>query len=379
MGLLILFFTLSIVFSFLCSVWEAVLLSITPSYVARKVQEGGQIGELLKSFKDDIDRPLSAILSLNTIAHTVGAIGVGAQAGAIYGSSEFDILGLHMSYESIIAGAMTLAILILSEIIPKTIGANQWKRLAPFTVTSIRVLMIVLAPLVWVSQWITTHLKKDKDRSVLSRADFTAMTEAGVATGALEKTESTIIQNLLRLNLLRATDIMTPRSVIMMADEEMTVEGFYRKNQVMPFSRIPVYNGESDNITGMVLKDDLLREIAEDRHNKTLTEIKRDVHFVNSADDLDTILHYMMRTKEHLSIVVDDYGSVVGLVTMEDVFETILGYQIVDESDSVENLQAYARRKWEERALRLGILPNSESSSSDSEVSSTDDGNPDPQ
>lgn len=378
MGLLILFFTLSIVFSFLCSVWEAVLLSITPSYVARKVQEGGQMGELLKSFKDDIDKPLSAILSLNTIAHTVGAIGVGAQAGAIYGSSEFDILGLHMSYESIIAGAMTLAILILSEIIPKTIGANQWKRLAPFTVTSIRVLIIVLAPLVWVSQWITTHLKRDKDRSVLSRADFTAMTEAGVETGALEKTESTIIQNLLRLHLLRATDIMTPRSVIMMADEEMTVEAFYRKNEVMPFSRIPVYNGESDNITGMVLKDDLLREIAEDRHNKTLSQIKRDVHFVNSGDDLDTILHYMMRTKEHLSIVVDDYGSVVGLVTMEDVFETILGYQIVDESDSVENLQAYARRKWEERALRLGILPGNESTT-DSEVSSNEDSNPESQ
>jgi CBS domain containing-hemolysin-like protein len=164
----------------------------------------------------------------------------------------------------------------------------------------------------------------------------------------------------------------------MMADEEMTVEAFYRKNEVLPFSRIPVYNGESDNITGMVLKDDLLREIAEDRYNKTLSEIKRDVHFVNSGDDLDTILHYMMRTKEHLSIVVDDYGSVVGLVTMEDVFETILGYQIVDESDSVENLQAYARRKWEERALRLGILPGNESTT-DSEVSSTGDGNPDPQ
>jgi CBS domain containing-hemolysin-like protein len=210
-------------------------------------------------------------------------------------------------------------------------------------------------------------LKKDKDRSVLSRADFTAMTEAGVETGALEKNESTIIQNLLRLNLLTATDIMTPRSVIMMADEDMTVEGFYRKNEVLPFSRIPVYNGESDNITGMVLKDDLLREIAEDRHNQTLSEIKRDVHFVNSGDDLDTILHYMMRTKEHLSIVVDDYGSVVGLVTMEDVFETILGYQIVDESDSVENLQAYARRKWEERALRLGILPTDAKASAEDE------------
>ena len=143
----------------------------------------------------------------------------------------------------------------------------------------------------------------------------------------------------------------------MMADEEMTVEAFYRKNEKLPFSRIPVFNGAPDNITGMVLKDDLLREIAEDHHNRTLIDIRRDIHFVNVSADLDTVLKQMMTAKEHMSIVMDDYGSVVGLVSMEDVFETILGYEIVDESDSVEDLQAYARRRWEERALRLGIIP----------------------
>ena len=357
MGILLLFLALSIVFSFLCSIWEAVILSVTPSFTALKVQEGGQTGELLQAYKRDIDRPLSAILSLNTIAHTVGAIGVGAQAGRLFGSKGFDMLGFHVTWESIIAGAMTLAILFLSEIIPKTIGANNWKALTPFTVASVRILLIILAPLVWVSQWLTTHLKKEKGRSVLSRADYAAMTQAGVESGALEKGESTIIQNLLRLNKLTANDIMTPRSVIMMADEEMTLEAFYRKNVKLPFSRIPVFNGAPDNITGMVLKDDLLREMAEDHHSRTLSDIRRDVHFVNVSDDLDTILKQMMTAKEHMSIVMDDYGSVVGLVSMEDVFETILGYEIVDESDRVEDLQAYARRRWEERALRLGIIP----------------------
>ena len=357
MTLLVIFFLLSIIFSFLCSIWEAVILSVTPSYTALKEQEGGSTGKLLREYKQDIDRPLSAILSLNTIAHTVGAIGVGAEAGKIFQGAELALWGMHISYASIIASLMTLAILFFSEIIPKTIGANNWKRLAPFTVSSVKVLLIILAPLVWISKWLTTHLKNDKTGSVLSRADINAMTVAGVETGALEKGESTIIQNLLRLNNLTANDIMTPRSVVMMADEEMTVEAFYRKNNKMPFSRIPVFSNDPDNITGMVLKDDLLLEIAEDRHNRVLKEIRRDVHFVNVGADLDTVLKQMMSANEHMSIVVDDYGSVVGLVSMEDVFETILGYEIVDESDSIEDLQAYARRRWESRALRLGIIP----------------------
>ena len=357
MTLLVIFFLLSIIFSFLCSIWEAVILSVTPSYTALKEQEGGSTGKLLREYKQDIDRPLSAILSLNTIAHTVGAIGVGAEAGKIFQGAELALWGMHISYASIIASLMTLAILFFSEIIPKTIGANNWKRLAPFTVSSVKVLLIILAPLVWISKWLTTHLKNDKTGSVLSRADINAMTVAGVETGALEKGESTIIQNLLRLNNLTANDIMTPRSVVMMADEEMTVEAFYRKNNKMPFSRIPVFSNDPDNITGMVLKDDLLLEIAEDRHNRVLKEIRRDVHFVNVGADLDTVLKQMMSANEHMAIVVDDYGSVVGLVSMEDVFETILGYEIVDESDSIEDLQAYARRRWESRALRLGIIP----------------------
>ena len=350
MTLLILFFLLSIIFSFLCSIWEAVLLSITPSYVKRLQREGSSIAPLLQSYKDDIDRPLSAILTLNTIAHTVGAIGVGAQAGKLFGSAQLDLGFTSLSYESIIAALMTLAILILSEIIPKTIGANMWKTLAPFTVRSLNVLLWILTPLVWISQLITKSLKKDKERSVLSRADFAALAQAGEEEGILDRSESTIIQNLLRLEKLQAGDVMTPRNVMVVANEEQTMEEFWQAYQPLPYSRIPVFQEKPDHITGMFLKDHLLEALARDQNQMVLKEIRRDILHVNNTDPLPKLLDHLVTSREHIAIVYDEYGSVVGLVTMEDVFETIMGLEIVDETDTVEDLQRYARRQWEARA-----------------------------
>ena len=243
MALLIFFFVLSILFSFLCSIWEAVLLSITPSFINRKVQEGTALGQDLEKFKEDIDRPLSAILTLNTIAHTVGAIGVGAQAAKVFGSGS-SFLGIPS--ETLIAGGMTLAILILSEIIPKTIGANMWESLAGFTVKSLKFLLFILAPFVWVSQLITKNLKKDKDKSVFSKADLAAMTHAGEESGVLAESESTIIKNLLRFEEVSVRDIMTPRTVMVKADESTTLMDFYQNNQPLRFSRIPIFQESSD-------------------------------------------------------------------------------------------------------------------------------------
>lgn len=350
MGLLVLFFSVSIIFSFLCSIWEAVILSVTPAYVNRKAQEGGAIGKLLQTYKKDIDRPLSAILTLNTIAHTVGAIGVGAQAGELFGNNYINLGFVNLSFESLIAGGMTLAILILSEIIPKTIGANMWQSLAPFTVRSLKWLLIVLAPLVWISQGITKTLKKDKSRSVFSKADFAAMATVGLESGALDKSESVIIQNLMRLENLTVRDIMTPRTVIIMANEDQRLFDFYQKNKPLQHSRIPVYKEKQDHITGMFLKDDLLVEMAEDRHNLRLADIRREILFVQDNTELPQLLDIFVTNKGHLAIVNDGYGSVVGLVSMEDLFETLLGLEIVDESDQIEDLQRYARKKWEERA-----------------------------
>lgn len=349
MAALILFFTLSILISFFCSMWEAVILSITPSYISRMQKEKPVIGHILNKMKDDIDKPLSAILTLNTIAHTVGAMGVGVQAGLLFGTHQVNFLFISVTYESLIAGLMTLAILILSEIIPKTLGANFWKQLTPFTVRSLRVLLFVLAPFVWLSKGITRMVKTEKGRSVLSRADFAAMADAGLKSGALDREEKSIIQNLLRLENLKVRDIMTPRSVIMMVDEEENMSEIYKELNPMVFSRIPVYHEHPDNITGVILKDNILENLAQDKHSVKASEIKRDILFVEDNFTVAKLMDTLILNREHLAMVADDFGSVVGLVTMEDLFETLLGLEIVDESDKVEDLQKLALEKWKKR------------------------------
>lgn len=350
MTLLFLFFFLSIIFSFLCSVWEAVLLSITPSYITTKVQEGKQVGITLKAYKDDIDRPLSAILTLNTISHTVGAIGVGAQAGKIFASTEIPIGSFHLSMEAIIAGAMTLAILILSEIIPKTLGANYWRRLTPFTVQSLRLLLSLLAPFVWLSQLITKNLKKDKSLSVFSRADFRALTLAGEESGALKEAESRTIKNLLKLDQISVKNIMTPRSVMLSAQENQSVRSFYDEYMPIRYSRIPVFDEKKEVVTGIMLKNDLFQALIENKDNQSIAEIMRPVEFIRNESSLADLQDKLMDTNTHLAIVTDEYGLVLGLVSLEDLMETILGLEIIDETDHVEDLQKLARDIWAKRA-----------------------------
>ncbi|MCI5055866.1 MAG: CNNM domain-containing protein [Flavobacteriales bacterium] len=354
--MLLLFFVLSITFSFLCSIWEAVLLSISPSYIER-LKDKPALYEKLKSFKSEIDRPLSAILSLNTIAHTVGAIGVGAEAGKAFGTKALNLGFMELSYESIIAGLMTLAILIISEIIPKTIGANNWKSLTPFTVNSLSIVMFAMKPLVVLSQLITRVLKKNKGESVLSRSDFAAMTAAGIESGALEENESLIINNLLQLKSIRAKDIMTPRTMIIASKEDLTIKEFYDGHKNLRFSRVPIYQDKLDNTTGIVLKDDILKEIIEDRGNEPLSSIKRKAIVINNESPLPELFDLFMSNRNHLALVTDSYGSVVGVVTLEDVLETLLGLEIMDELDSVADLQELARVKWRERAKKMGLLP----------------------
>lgn len=358
MTLLIIFFALSIVFSFLCSIWEAVLLSITPSYTNRKVQEGSSIGLSLQQFKVDIDRPLSAILTLNTIAHTVGAIGVGAQAAEVFGETKaFSVASYDVSWESIVAVVMTLAILVLSEIIPKTIGASNWKSLAPFTVKSIDILLIVLKPFIWLSQMITKRFKGSGGHgSVLSRADFLAMANVGIESGTLEETESNIIKNLLTLEQLKVEDIMTPRIVMNLVNEEMTLQEYYDEHRPFKFSRIPLYTGETaDRITGIALKDEILIGILDGKGDEPLSSIKREVGMIDESSQLTELFDKQTGHNSQITIVVDKYGSITGLVTMEDVLETILGMEIVDETDDVTDLREYARKKWSERAKKMGI------------------------
>ena len=337
---------LSITFSFLCSILEAVLLSITPNFIRLKVNEGTSTGLLLEKYKKDIDKPLSAILTLNTIAHTVGAIGVGAVAGEALGTGR--IGGSPITWETLVAVVMTLAILILSEIIPKTIGANNWRQLSGFTVQTLRFLMFVLAPLVWVSQLITKTFKKEKNKSVLSRSDFTAMARESASSGAIGHEESEIIKNLMNFESLTVRDIMTPKTVSFMVDEESTINEFVEASSSRVFSRVPVYKGVKDNVVGMVLKDDILSCIVEKGGDQKIKDLMLDINIVRDNIPLPELFKKQTKEKQHLSVVKDEFGTVVGLVTMEDLFETLLGQEIVDESDKVIDLQEYARQKFED-------------------------------
>lgn len=345
MTLLFVFLFLALVVSFACSMWESVLLSVTPSYVTRAVSEGNATGRRLSAFKKDIDRPLAAILTLNTIAHTVGAIGVGAQANVLYGSSGVQLLGVSLSFEALVAAGATLAILVFSEIIPKTLGASYWQRFVPFTVASLQVLIILLYPLVRLSELITRFLKKDGQRPVFSRADFLAMAELGASEGRLDANEAAMIRNLMAFREMRTREIMTPRTVLTAAKGTDTVAQFMKKHPDLSVSRIPVYANDIDTVEGVLFKADLLAAAARDEHQRSITSLMQDGLFVLDRMPLPTLMRRLIAARTHLAIVVDEYGITQGVVTMEDLIETLLGLEIMDEVDVVEDMQAAARSK----------------------------------
>jgi CBS domain containing-hemolysin-like protein len=346
MGLLLLYVALAIGVSFLCSVMEAVLLSVTPSYVAALEREGSTVGKRLHQFKENVDRPLAAILSLNTIAHTVGAAGVGAQAAVVFGEA----------YTGIVAGVLTLLILVLSEIIPKTLGAVYWRTLTPALVRLLTATIIVMWPLVKLSQGLTYLLSQDEDEAAFSREEFTAMAELGEEEGVFEEKESRILRNLFRFNSLRVKDVMTPRTVIFQMPEHRTIGDVVEEHDEFRFSRIPVYDDDPDDITGYVLKDEMLLRAAQEEFDVSLSEISRDILVVHETLALPDLLERLLDRLEHIALVVDEYGGVAGVVTMEDVVETLLGLEIVDEADSVEDMQDLARKQWFKRARELGMV-----------------------
>jgi CBS domain containing-hemolysin-like protein len=328
---------------------EAVLLSVTPSYVAAfERDQDAAIGERLRRLKEDIDRPLSAILSLNTIAHTVGAAGAGAQAAIVFGEA----------YTGVIAGVLTLLILVLSEIIPKTLGAVYWKTLAPTVVRILVPTIFLMWPLVKLSQGITYLLSREEEEATFSREEFTAMAELGEEEGVFEEKESRILRNLFRFNSLRVKDVMTPRTVVFDLSEEKTIKDVVEEHDEFRFSRIPVYDEDRDDVTGYVLKDEMLLRAAQEEHDTPLRTIAREILVVRETLALPDLLERLLDGLEHIALVVDEYGGMAGIVTMEDVVETLLGLEIVDEADSVEDMQALARQQWFKRAKDLGMVPD---------------------
>jgi len=367
MGLLLFYALISIFFSFLCSILEAVLLSITPTFINVKKQEGKEYAATLEILKKDVDKPLIAILTLNTIAHTVGAILVGVQAkvayAEMYGSTERTIFGFSLTEDlmvGIVSTLMTILILVASEIIPKTIGATFWKQLANFTSKALKAMVFVLkwTGLLWLLQLFTKLVgaKGEHGGSVLSREDFSAMTEIAHEEGVFKESESKMIKNLLYFDEILARDVMTPRTVMKVASEDTPIKEFFEKNRPLRFSRIPLYKDRMDNITGFFLKDELLEAIINNKGNETLATLRRELLVTNRSKSINQLFKKFVQKREHISLVVDEYGSVSGLVTMEDVIETLLGFEIMDESDNVEDLQKLARKNWHDRAKRLGII-----------------------
>lgn len=343
---LILYVLLALVFSFLCSVAEAVLLSTTPSYIEAQKKRQPKFAALLKNLKqDNIDRSLAAILTLNTMAHTVGAIGAGAKASVVFGSA----------WVGLFSAVVTLLILFLSEIVPKTIGAVYWSALAKPTALFIKILVVVLFPMVWISEKLTQFIAHGKDSHILSRDEFIAMASIGVQTGQIKMKESNIIKNLLQFESLKVADIMTPRTVISAMPEEMKIRDSLEKVSRSPFSRLPLYNGHLDNITGFVLKDDILTRAAQNRGEETLNSLKRNILAFPHAVSLAALLEHFLKGRQHIAVVVDEHGGLDGLVTLEDLIETIMGMEIMDETDNVENMRILARKKWLERAKSMGL------------------------
>lgn len=341
----------SLILSFLCSIWEAVLLSIPHSYMQVKLNEGGKIGLILQQFKENIDRPLAAILTLNTIAHTVGAIGVGQEATKIWADSSPWITGL------MVPVLMTAAILLLSEIIPKTIGAVNWRALTPFTAYSLNFTLTLLSPIVWVCQLLTRAFNRG-ETSVFSRSDFLAMAEIGSQEGHLDETESKFIYNLLHFKNHQAREIMTPRTVMVSAPQEMMARTFYEIQDELIFSRIPLREqADSENIVGYVLKDEVLEHLIDDQQDKPLSEFRRNILTIPDSYSIFQLFSDFIAQREHIALVVDEFGGVAGLVTMEDVIETLLGAEIVDETDIAVDMQDMAKRKWRSRNRKIRGLP----------------------
>ena len=353
MNLLILYAISTIALSFLCSILEAVLLSVNPTFLKIKISEGNKYAENLQKMKDNIDEPLIIILTLNTIAHTVGAILVGVQAKELYSSIDnntYEIFGTLMTEDlivGIVSSIMTVLILLVSEIIPKTLGATYWHKLVRFTSIFLNSIIPLFkySGVLFVLQFFTKLISKTNKNNVFSREDFSTMAEIAEEEGVIEESESDIIKNMVKFKDVKIRNIMTPFSVMKTASEDESIKDFYDKNPKLSFSRIPVFFEKMDNITGYVLKDTILEQIVKNDGDSNLSSIKRKPIFSNYESPIPLIFDKLIREREHISMVIDEHGTVRGLVTMEDIIETLLGREIMDETDTVIDMQTLVKNK----------------------------------
>ncbi len=350
MILLLFYLFLALFVSFLCSVMESVLLSTPLSFLNVKKEEGHKAASIFIKLKQNVEKPLSAILSLNTVAHTIGAAGVGVQATNIFGEYYFGI----------ITAVLTLLILIFSEIIPKTIGARYWRNLAMASGVIMNIMIIIAYPLVLFTSYLMRLFSSDEKELSVSREEVSAMVNIVTKEGLFDEKENRIIQNIIRLKNVKVSEVMTPRVVITIANENMSLTEFLRKKEFLHYSRIPIYIENRDNITGYVFRQAVFEKLAEEKKDLKLGNIRREIIFVPENKSLMSLWEVLLEKKEHIAIVVDEYGGIEGIVTMEDIIETLLGLEILDEKDKIIDMQQYARERWNEKKCKYNILDNPE-------------------
>lgn len=345
-ALLITYVVLALMFSFLCSIAEASLLSITPAYVAGLREKNPKRAEVLRQLKGEkIDQALAAILTVNTIAHTVGAIGAGAKATVVFGDVWFGVF----------SAVMTLLILFLSEIVPKTLGAVYWREVSGMTAVYINFLIKTMYPFIIVSEIITKLISGGKKTGDFDREEFVAMAGLGHEMGHLNERESAIIGNLFGFKSLKTSAIMTPRVVVAAVKADMTINQALEKTASVPFSRLPIYQETIDEVSGFVLREDLLLAQSRGRGNDLVNAHRRDIVAVLDTLPVAKVLETLLHERQHIALVVGEYGETEGIVTLEDVVETLLGSEILDEGDRVVDMQSLAQQLRKKRADRMGI------------------------
>ncbi len=346
MGILLAYLFLALIVSFLCSLTESVLLS-TPQTYLTTIKEKESWANSFLELKSNIDKPLSAILSLNTIAHTIGAAGVGAQAVKIWGDASLGLVSV----------ILTILILVITEIIPKTMGARYWRTLSKVTYHIINIMLFFTYPLVIFSTKIMDIISKEKKEDTTSREEIAALANIGADEGVFSEKENKIIQNILKLQKIKVTQIMTPRVVVTSVDENISLNEFKNQSKYLNFSRIPTFSIQNEKITGYILLQDILEELSKkEKINSFLKDFKREVLKIPNNVTLLNLWDQLVENKEHIAIVLDEYGGLDGVVTMEDVVETLLGLEITDENDEVVDMQKYAKERWKKRQKKENIL-----------------------
>ena len=352
MGTLLIFLLGAMAVSFLCSLLESVLMTTPISYITMREDEGDKFAPLFMKLKTDPDRPLAAILSLNTIANTIGAAGVGRQATILFGSEWFGL----------VSAIMTVLILVFSEIIPKSIGTSHWKGML-WLAAVMNALIYLLYPVVWLVQLLSRAVSSDEPDTTISREEVSAMANIGEEEGVLDDNENKVIQNIMKLDDIKAYDVMTPRVVAAIAPEYMTLKQFYKQEELSHYSRIPVYSDSPEFITGYIMRYDVLENLAEDKFDTRLRSIKRKIAAFHEETSVGDIWQSLLRTKDQIALIIDDYGCFQGIITLEDIIETILGMEIIDENDTITDMQQYAKERWLKRKNQYKqiVLPEEDS------------------